>query len=507
MKRSKIKALSTAGMLIPMLLSSCNKSEPINKEEVIFTKEDLVQQSFGGLGVEWGAYEDTDKLMEGGWDRVISHISKLKLSRIRLMISYDWICSDLDKKGTEDKSDDTWSYSFTNKWFNNVVDILSYCQANNVDVAFGAWNVIANLQNDTWGMMDEVTSDIRWSKITADVLDYLVHKKGFTCIKWFVNSNEPNYSGMPGASKNWNNTYEIWEQGVKNVRKALDDIGLNNIGIVGGDTTGFEGSKEYLTNIARNIPDKVGDYGVHLYISNMIIDRGQLMTAIKDLYDQIKKIDKGLGVTRQAEVWEAGLLDGKDNATDCNGMIQTTSYGVRMADYTIQCALVGLNSVVYWDLDDAMHFMYNNNTVSAKEWGMFSTLADAEASKQELRPWYHSSKLLINLLQKGNRIYGDATNNPEFDNSFRSLATIASDGSRGGIVAVNQGMKAVEKTFYIDEKVSGDHLYIYEFNASKIRLNSEGYIEPNYIIEGSLNNKLKVTIPAGGLFVVSTEKL
>ena len=77
-----------------------------------------------------------------------------------------------------------------------------------------------------------------------DFLNKRLNEKGYSCIKWFVNSNEPNLTGAKGSSKNYNNNFNIWSQGVKNVRKALDDRGFNYIKIVGGDTTGFEGTDE-----------------------------------------------------------------------------------------------------------------------------------------------------------------------------------------------------------------------------------------------------------------------
>ena len=281
-----------------------------------------------------------------------------------------------------------------------------------MEVAFGAWNVIADLNNegkdDVWGMMEEVTSDIRWAKITADILDFLVNQKGYTCIKWFVNSNEPNYTGTKGSSKNYNNTYAKWEKGVKNVRAALDKVGLTNIGIVGGDTTGFEGTNEYLTNIARRIPDQVGDYGCHLYMSNRLVDRGQMLEQVSDIYSVIKQLDPDLGVVKQANICEAGLVDGKTD-DDRQSLIRTSEYAVRMADYTIQCIAGGINGIVYWDFDDAMHFMYGEN-VTPKEWGMFSSLSGASSGMQELRPWYHSSCLLTHMFKRGNRIYAPLQN-------------------------------------------------------------------------------------------------
>lgn len=507
MRKNTRKVLSSL-LLVPIgILSSCKNT--VDMDNIVFTEKNVVQQSFGGLGVEWGAYEDVDKITPNSWDRILKNMDRLGASRIRLMISYDWICYNFDNKGTTDKNDDTWTYNFANKWAKNTIDILTYCQEHNIDVAFGAWNVIANMQNDVWGMLDDVSSDIRWAKITSDVLDFLVNKKGFTCIKWFVNTNEPNYTGLVGSSKNALNTYEKWEQGVKNVRAALDKAGLKDISIVGGDVTMTSDNSwlDYLLNISKNIPDKVGDYGMHAYIKNRMLDQGEMMTEIQKVTDQIKKNDKGYGTERFANIWEGGLYDGKNNETDCQLAIRTGLYGVRMADYTMQSLLAGVNGICYWDFDDGMHFMYNSEIPTPKEWGMFSSLEGVSAEKQELRPWYHSSVLLTQMLKKGNKIYGSDTNNPELDKTFRCLGTTNQDNTQAGFMCVNQGTKAVEKTFRFDNKIEGEKLYIYQFSDKNYKLDEEGFIAPNYVIDGSLNKQLKLTINAHELMVVSTEKL
>ena len=200
------------GLVTLMSILSCNKQSAPKKEDKIdyskvdplniaFTSDDIIQQSFGGLGVEWGAYEDTDKIAEGGWERIIKNMDHLGPARIRLMINYDWFCQNFDNKGNTDPNDDTWTYNFNNKYARNMIEILEYCQVHAIDVAFGCWNVIGDFQDDPWKMMEKVTSDIRWAKISADVLNFLVNQKGFSCIKWFVNSNEPNYAGREGSSK------------------------------------------------------------------------------------------------------------------------------------------------------------------------------------------------------------------------------------------------------------------------------------------------------------------
>ena len=508
------------GLVTFMSVLSCNKQEqpkPVTPEpeidysqvdpnNIAFTSDDLIQTKFGGLGVEWGAYEDTDKIAEDGWERIIKYMNHLGAARIRLMINYDWFCQNFDNKGNTNPNDDTWTYNFNNKYARNMIELLEYCQVHRVDVAFGCWNVIGDFDEDPWKMMEKVSSDIRWAKITADVLNFLVNQKGFSCIKWFVNTNEPNFKGVKGRSKNYNNTYKIWEKGVKNVRAALDKIGLTKIGIIGGDTTGFEGTNEYFTNIAKRIPDKVADYGAHLYLGNYDIDSGKMLEQIQTIYKKVKQLDPGLGVDRDADIWEAGLLDGKD-INDCQQNIVNPDYAIRMADYTLQCLAGGVNGVVYWDFDDAMHFMYNNNTQTPKEWGMFSSLAEASSGKQELRPWYHTSSLLCNLFKKGNKIYAPLQNHTQVQSVYRTIATINQDGTEGGFVCANSGRTPITKTFYMDDEVAGDKLYIYRFAEDTYRIGADGFIEPNEIIDGSLNKKITFTIPKRSVYFVSNHLL
>jgi uncharacterized protein (DUF2147 family) len=501
---NRIKKASLLGALILLTLTSCGQS--LDMKNIVFSEADLVQSSYGGLGVEWGVYEDTDKLSDFSKNRILENIKTLNPVRIRCMINYDWFLNDFDDKGDKDKTNDTWSFNYANKWGDNMNELLTYCQEHSIQVAFGSWNVVGTLTDDVWNMMDECTADVRWAKISAEVMDYLVHKQGFTCIRWFVNGNEPNYLGVQGASKNWNNTLEKWMTGVKNVRKALDDKGLTNIGIIGGDTTGFEGTTTYWTGIGKNISDKVAEYGAHLYLSNYNIDRGTVLDTLLELNKSMKAIDAGYGTTRPIDIWESGLLDGKDAETDGNSLIKTVGYGIRMADFTVQTALGGVNSVVYWDFDDGQNFMYSGSTSTPKRWGMFSSLASDQATDQELRPWFFSSQMLTNLMRPGSRIYGSKVNDSSLDKTFRCLGVVKEDGKNGGIVAVNRGTESIQKSFALNEKIDGaDKLYIYLFGEGLIRLGADGKILPNYTIEGSLNKKLTVDIPANSLLVVSTE--
>lgn len=492
-------------------MAGCNGHKPVDKDNLVFDKKHIVLDNFEGLGVEWGTYEDPDKLSSDSWERSLKIMDRLNPQVTRCMLNYDWFITNFSDNYDDDISNDTWDYNFSNKLMNNTVDVLRYCDDHDIDVAFGCWNVPGSLGKDEYNMFTNVTSDPRWATMTADILEYLIHFQGIRCIKYFVNSNEPNYSGVEGKSKNYNNTFDVWAQGVKNVRKALDDRGFNDIKIIGGDTTGFEGTMEYFNGISKSkeLKEAVGDYGFHVYCPNMIIDTGDLAVRIRDIYKQVKKNDKDLGVKRIPHIWEAGLYDGKNAETDSNAYIANYSYGLRMADYTLQCAIAGVNSIVYWDFDDGMHFMYNaDGTMTSKGWGMFSSLSTDSAMKQRLRPWYHSSVLLTNLMRKGGKIIDSEANDPEIDNTFRSMGVIGPNNEYAGVVAINRGVQAVTKTFRIAEEFNDSNkIYVYIYNEKELKIGEDGFVKENQVLDLSLKDEIEIEVPYNSMVILSSKEL
>ena len=506
---TRLLSLIMCIMLFPAagMVSACGLSLS-SETEVVFEESGKVSSAFDGIGIDWGVYEDTNKLAVGAWDKTLAAVKRLNPSLVRCMTNLDWIVYDYDDKGSVDLTDDEWKYNFSNKQMKNTCDILDYCQDNGIKVAFGVWNVIGSPDEDVdvWGMIKRSTADPRWPILCADLVEFLVKDKGYTCIKWFVNTNEPNYVGNVGSSKNAYNTYEKWKEGVTNVKEEFVRRDLGYIDIIGGDVTASgTGFSTYLMGVAREMTDIVHNYGVHLYVSNYLIDTGSFYTDLKKNYDAIKEIDKKVGDEHRFIIWESGLLDGKNAVTDCNSYIANYSYGLRMADFTVQSLLAGANGICYWDLDNAMHFMYNENGMTPKEWGMFSTLSGASPLKQELRPWYHSSTLITNMLKAGSTIYkGSFIENDK----FRTLAAVTEDGNCGGIIAVNRDMNPVTKTFTVEKKINGSgKLYIYVFGEKHLQLGSDGTVVPNAVVDGDLNGKVTVEIPAGCVTFISSEKL
>ena len=78
----------------------------------------------------------------------------------------------------------------------------------------------------------------------------------------------------------------------------------------------------------------------------------------------------------------------------------------------------------------------------------------------------------------------------------------------GGVIAVNRGTSEVAKTFRIDEKIEGSgKLYVYIFNEKNLRLGEDGFVVPSVVSDGSLNENFEITLPAGSVAFISSERL
>ncbi|MDY0345960.1 MAG: hypothetical protein RBR44_05350, partial [Bacilli bacterium] len=65
------------GLVSIMALTSCGNAGTVDLDNIVFKSDNLVQSSYGGLGVEMGVYEDTDRLSPSSQERIIANMQKL----------------------------------------------------------------------------------------------------------------------------------------------------------------------------------------------------------------------------------------------------------------------------------------------------------------------------------------------------------------------------------------------------------------------------------------------
>ena len=96
----------TKNIISLVLLSSCltamvgcnNQGGKVDKDNLVFNKKGIVLDNFEGLGVEWGTYEDPDKLSSGSWERSLKIMDRLNPQVTRCMLNYDWFITNFDDK-------------------------------------------------------------------------------------------------------------------------------------------------------------------------------------------------------------------------------------------------------------------------------------------------------------------------------------------------------------------------------------------------------------------------
>ena len=150
--------------------------------------------------------------------------------------------------------------------------------------------------------------------------------------------------------------------------------------------------------------------------------------------------------------------------------------------------------------------------MTSKGWGMFSSLSTDSAMKQRLRPWYHSSVLLTNLMRKGCKIIDTDANNPEVDNTFRSMGVVGHNATYAGVVAVNRGMMPVTKTFRFSEEflanaINPNRIYVYIYNEADLKIGEDGFVKENQILELSLKDEIEISVPQNSMVILSNKEL
>ncbi len=176
-------------------------------------------------GSAWGGNPPISQT--AAWQQICDHASWLGLSWLRVELSMRMYQPEKGK------------FDWENDEMQALYKILEWAESNQADVFLQQmWsNVKWNSYPDVQPLISAPRSLPDFANGIATLVDHLVNKKGYTCIKWVCLSNEP-----PGGT--WGHWWSSSEYGrntpltpaLKEVRKALDEKNLN-IPISGPDWT------------------------------------------------------------------------------------------------------------------------------------------------------------------------------------------------------------------------------------------------------------------------------
>ncbi|TRX59951.1 hypothetical protein FNH22_07815 [Fulvivirga sp. M361] len=466
---------------------------PLSEDDAVNIWLDApIGDNYIGNGVQWSAYPHADS-EEAEWrflmspskfDTLIARLDKMRPPFIRIMDQATWrYYKGMDTEGNP-------IIDFTTQEVKTLYKLLDYCQKNDVTVVFGEWgSPNYDVEDKPENHITDAT-DPRWIEMIGEYLNHLIIEKGYTCIKYYNLINEPN--------GNWASTdgdYEQWAAGVVLLKDELEKRGLGkHLSITGPGTvpqynnpkTSFEGW-EWTTRAVKDLDMSLGAYEVHAYLGQNTVKNGE----VAEFLHLDKVMDAVDGTGKQFFLGEIGMkeqsgqlksendrrIEGDPYAgPDSNMRVYDFDYGVDMVDAAIQCMNCGVDGLIVWDLDDAMHTSGDTgDTTLLKRWGFWNILGTEVTNNpadEEIRPWFYPWSWMSKYFPKGATILkSDATG----VDGVRLVA--AGIGDKITIAVVNNTETAQDIKVKIPRLGLNSRYDIYR------------YEEPNY---NAKNNKLKI---------------
>ena len=200
-------------------------------------------------GSAWGAvppHTDVEK-----WNQIFYHTSWLGIDFIRLIIEQHMYCP--EKDGV---------YTWESNEMKNLYRVLDWCESNKVDVflteqfAHTPWNCPPDAKSVV--IHSPVNVDA-WAQAYAAMVDLLVNKKHYTCIKCLNIGNEPErgFKGTDGWS--WKDGAS-WSEGL--------DKAIHYVREVKGIPIPFAGPDDYCRVDTVRTDKRLGIYELHRYQVN-----------------------------------------------------------------------------------------------------------------------------------------------------------------------------------------------------------------------------------------------
>ncbi|MHC5084987.1 MAG: hypothetical protein ACYSOV_05220, partial [Planctomycetota bacterium] len=384
--------------LVTVLLfcSGVNANEGNAMVTVKIDVDKVLEENFLGVGVQCSGYPWFD-VSDADWQKVFERMDYLKMPFTRIMVDWTNFFEGLDADGSP-------QYSFESQKMRNTYKLLDYCQANDITVMFGQWgwiNTVLHAEGQNWDIQPDSKLHARMS---ADLIDYVVNKKGYSCIQWFDPINEPD-----GFWSSCDGDWPLWTRVAKQLHQELITRGLTAKIRISGP------ADVYMGWIPKALDDKelhevIAVYNEHKYLWNKDVVAGQLETQTRQQVNGIQTKDPG----KQYFAGEVGFLDGK-NKKDQNVEVKNFWYGVSMADAAIQMMRGGASGFLAWYLDDAMHWhgdsdgpieQISNAYEMRKIWGMWNILGAEHGDPQDEapRPWFYPWSQLSRNFPAGAKI-------------------------------------------------------------------------------------------------------
>lgn len=468
--------------------------------------DDVIVEEFLGAGVQCTGYPWFN-ISEAVWQKTFRRMDYLKIPFTRVMCDWTSFFEGLDADGNP-------KYIFESQKMRNNYKLLDYCQENDMLVMFGHWgwtNTALHAEDQNWDIAPDSEMHAR---ISADLIDYVVNKKGYSCIKWFDTINEPD-----GDWSSCDGDWELWKRVAKNVGKEIKKRGLDKKIKISGPADCYS-KWVYKALEDDELKSFMGSYNQHHYLWNKVVLNGDFEKNIKGQVAAVRAEDPG----KHYFAAELGFLDGKNQKTDQQLEIKKFWYGVSMADAAIQLMRGGANGYLAWYLDDVMHWKGDsdgpleepaNAYEIRKTWGMWNGLGKehGDPKDEELRPWFYVWSQLSRNFPPGCKIVSVSDSGVErlrataarIGSSDMSFAIVNNSDEKRTIKLVAPELKDIvnlSRFDYFDGNKDN------EVDSWPVTVDARGrdiYPKANVVLNGvDLSKGLNVSLPSQGVVILTT---
>jgi len=340
----------------------------------------VLSEDFLGAGIQCSGYPWFN-VSDADWQKVFKRLDYIKLPFTRVMVDWTSFFEGLDENGDP-------RYIFESPKMRNTYKLLDYCELNSITVMFGHWGW-ANTAKHRPGQNWDIPPDSEMhARISGELAEHIVARKGYTCVKWFDLINEPD-----GYWSSCDGDWELWTRVAAQFHKELLRRGLADKIRIAGPADVYSDWIEKALDRA-DMTEIIAIYNEHRYLWNKDVVSGAFEDKTRQRVSSINSKDP-----KQYFAGELGFLDGKTK-NDKQPNVLKFWYGVSMADAAIQMMRAGASGFLAWDLDDSMHWRGDTDGPleepadaydKRKIWG-FWNITGAEhgmGEDENMRPWFY----------------------------------------------------------------------------------------------------------------------
>lgn len=427
--------------------------------------EDISCDRFIGFGAEW---DPPGYVAHGVTEQEFAVVAK-RVSWMRLPVARVMMLT-------------RWCYACNGKFDWNTPEMKALCRQLDVCQKLGTTVILTDWGAErAWTKPDCITSvdQDEYAMVIGTYMQHLLRARGYTCIRYFVLTNEPN--GEVGD-------FARWKRGVEKVAAEFSKRGLDK-------AVTFMGSDTYDPTVwhpqaVDQLQHVLGAYDIHCYANGLQVRKGEFEAWWRKQWDYVRAHDPAWK-NKPLVVGEAGLQDDAQHPAG-NPHIGEYGYGIFMADYAVQAARAGSAAVSAWMLDD--------NSLPGFFWGLWENRKNGMA----LRPWFYPWSLLARYFPKGSAIYRP----PQSSGDLRILAARIPPASQAAqeawsVCLVNRASTPCSLQLRVPGAAMAT-MKRYVYSPAESPRDADGLPVPTASSPADLHQGITVTCPADAVVILTT---